>query len=221
VGFHIDIWIIHINIQVDISATLHLQGPPFGGVVHVDLWIHNFDIYFGDQNNVPDPLHWDAFLELVRQTRPAEDASLDGSSSALIVIALVEGSVPDQIATANGKTGAKWFVRAGSLKFRIECKVPLDDMSFGDGTNSQSWIQLEKTDPNAPKMQPSYARPMQVLKPLSFLLTVTVTPPPPAGSQDPKAPAVDDENPFRVTPILRNLPNAIWDECTCTLTSTF
>jgi hypothetical protein len=210
VGFHIDIWIIHINISVDISATLHLQGPPFGGVVHVDLWIQNFDIYFGDQNNVPDPLKWIDFLELVRQTRPAEDASLDASSSALIVIALEEGSVPDQVATANGKTGNKWFVRAGSLKFRIECKVPLDDMLFGDGTKSQSWDKLEKTDPNTPAIKSIYARPMQVMKPLTSLLTVTVVPPAPAVA---KTAATDDENPFRVTPILRNLPNAIWDEC--------
>ncbi|KAF8243743.1 hypothetical protein K440DRAFT_663915 [Wilcoxina mikolae CBS 423.85] len=72
VAFHLDLGIIEINISADISATLHLGGPPFGGVVDVDLWVHNFSIHFGPQNNRPAKLEWEEFLELVMQPGPGK-----------------------------------------------------------------------------------------------------------------------------------------------------
>jgi hypothetical protein len=37
-SFDLDAWIVHIHISVDINATLHIEGPSFGGIAHVDLW---------------------------------------------------------------------------------------------------------------------------------------------------------------------------------------
>jgi hypothetical protein len=51
VGFHINIGLIHIDIQVSIGTNLHLQGPPFGGYASVDIGVVGFIAYFGDQDN--------------------------------------------------------------------------------------------------------------------------------------------------------------------------
>src|SRR6202022_4620726 len=47
VDFTMDLWICTLHISVDVGASLNLQGPPVGGVVHVDFYIFGFDIYFG------------------------------------------------------------------------------------------------------------------------------------------------------------------------------
>jgi hypothetical protein len=56
VGFELDLWIIHINVHAELGATQHLQGPPFGGVAHVDFYIVAFDVHFGDETGTPGPL---------------------------------------------------------------------------------------------------------------------------------------------------------------------
>ncbi|KAL8692915.1 MAG: hypothetical protein Q9218_002141, partial [Villophora microphyllina] len=205
-GFHCDIGIIHINIHADISAVLNLSGPPFGGVVHVDLRIHNFSIYFGDQNNKPAPLIWNDFLELVRQTRPDTATALKSSSSALIVPALVAGAATEKITSSQQQTGGMWSVRAGGVSFRIECKFPIDDISWGDGLKQQSWKQSPSAanDPaaNTPYI---YARPMQLTERCISVLTVNIVPPVPAANA-----ASHPDKPWAVTPYTKNLPDALW-----------
>ncbi|KAL9607824.1 MAG: hypothetical protein Q9167_007297 [Letrouitia subvulpina] len=197
-GFQCDIGIIHINIHADISASLHLSGPPFGGVVHVDLQIHNFSIYFGDQNNKPAALPWQDFLELVRQTRPDAALALAKNSSALIVATLVAGAATEKITSSQQQTGGMWSVRAGGVSFRIECKFPIDDMSWGDGSVQQSW---KKSAPDATETPPIYARPMQLTTPCTSLLTVSIVPP-----------DSGHEKPWAVNPYTKNLPDALWTE---------
>ena len=48
VRFTLDLWICTIYISVDISASVHLEGPPFHGYAHIDFWVFGFDIYFGN-----------------------------------------------------------------------------------------------------------------------------------------------------------------------------
>ncbi|KAL9046182.1 MAG: hypothetical protein Q9214_000918, partial [Letrouitia sp. 1 TL-2023] len=197
-GFQCDIGLIHINIHADISATLHLSGPPFGGVVHVDLQIHNFDVYFGDQNNKPAALKWPDFLELVRQTRPDTASALSSSSSALIVATLIAGAATEKITSSQQQTGGIWSVRAGGVSFRIECKFPIDDMSWGDGSVQQSW---KKSAADVTETPPIYARPMQLTTPCTSLLTVSIVPPVPSH-----------DKPWTVDPYTKNLPDALWTE---------
>ena len=198
VGFHCDIGIIHINISVDINASLHLQGPQFGGVVHVDLKIHNFAIYFGDQNQAPPALTWDEFLAVVQQQRDAQASTSEQSSSALVVVALEEGSANEKTDSANKKTGDKWFVRAGSFKFRVECKVPIDDMIYTDEVVTWSGMKQSKTTEQISQI---YARLMHTKSNLSSTLNVDI--------QYPKTPDAA-ENAFQVTPLIRQMPNSLW-----------
>ncbi|KAL8672156.1 MAG: hypothetical protein Q9168_003379, partial [Polycauliona sp. 1 TL-2023] len=205
VGFKCDIGLIHIDIHAHLGADLMLSGPSFGGVVHVDLHIHNFSIYFGDQNNKPGPLDWPGFLELVRQSRPTSSVGLASSSSALIVNALVSGSATDQVASSTQRTSDMWAVRAGAVSFRVECKFPIDDMSWGDGIKQQGWKQSVQNTPQDVNSPPIYARPMQLTQPCYSLLTVNIIPPVPAVDA-----AHDTDKPWIVEPYTKNLPDALW-----------
>ncbi|KAF2465819.1 uncharacterized protein BDR25DRAFT_378525 [Lindgomyces ingoldianus] len=198
VGCNIDFWIVHIHIHAELGASLHLQGPPFGGVAHVHFWVMGFDVYFGDQNNVPDPLSWDKFLPLIKQPGPGSDPN----KTAMCVIAIEKGSADEKSSKTNRDTGEKWFVRAGSLQFRVETKFPIEDMDYGD-----SYVQNKSQDlkPSVPATGAIYGRPMQLKEPYKSHLSVKVVPPGPAI--DPK---VDDSNPWLVMPLIRSLPKALW-----------
>jgi hypothetical protein len=203
VGFRISIGLIHINIHVDMGASLHLQGPPFGGSASVDMGLIGFTVYFGDQNTEPDPLTWDQFLDVVRKPGlgSAETKSVD-----LVVIALENGSASDKTTDASStagdikrNTGDKWFVRANALRFRIESKMPMDSAKIGDGFKSVNFH---------PQQDPIFARLTHEPTAVTSVMTVTITAPIPLTS------AADDlENPWNVTPFIRGLPNALWKQC--------
>ncbi|MCJ1309778.1 hypothetical protein MMC25_003439 [Agyrium rufum] len=217
VSFNLDLWIIHIHIEVDLGANMHLQGPPFGGVVSVDLWIHSFDIYFGDQNGDPGPVDWPTFLEAVKQDRTTQASTVQKTSSSLAVVALQAGSANDLVKDSNKKSGDMWFVRAPTFVFRVECKVPIDDATYGDGIKSSSW---KKDNPDA-TTKPIYARLMKNEGSVGSSLTVTISKIPEQVLLPPTLPSnptavsssvttVDEENQFQIQPIFSNLPNALW-----------
>jgi len=201
-GFDGHIGIIHWNIHASIGASLHLTGPPFAGTVYVDLWIHTFSIDFGDQNNTPPPLPWEDFLEQVAKPGPGSPAT-----SALIVCAYVAGAVTDTKADPNievtpRETGNTWFVRAGSFKFRIECKFPMNKMIYGDGTKKKT---------AAPPSNDIYSRLMETSETLPSVVEVTIK-----NLDDPTtfpSEAADTDNQFLVTPSFKSLPKALWQKC--------
>jgi len=210
VGFSCDIGIIHIDISADIGASLHLQGPPFGGIVYVDLWIHKFSIYFGDQNNAPSALTWEQFVEVVLQQRGA-DAS--ASSSALAVVAIEQGSANEKTTSSQQKTGDKWFVRCGSFQFRVESKIPINDMILTNEVTPWKASEQVKIPSPSDLEYAAYARLMHATSPL-----ISDTAHPEYGLRlnlDIAYPVKPDlgENPFRLTPLIRNMPNALWDKC--------
>ncbi|KAF2737786.1 hypothetical protein EJ04DRAFT_86888 [Polyplosphaeria fusca] len=185
VGCHIDFWIIHIHVEASLGADLHLQGPPFGGVAHVHFWVMGFSVYFGDQNNVPDPLSWKDFLPLVKQPGPGSDAN----KTAMCVIAIEKGSADEKTSKTGRETGDKWFVRAGSFQYRIETKFPIDSMDYG-----------KKFKGPVAKTERIYGRPMQLQNPYTSTLHIEINAP---GTET-------DPNPWLVQPLIRSLPKALW-----------
>src|SRR5271170_5354494 len=122
VGFHLDFWLIHIDIHVEIDALLHLQGPPFAGYAEVNTWFHSFRIDFGTLPDKP-PIPWDQFLDLVQQPGPASSAA-----TPLLLVTIAGGSANDKTVTTNRTTNdptLPWAVRAGTFQFRVECKFPV------------------------------------------------------------------------------------------------
>ncbi|EXK49887.1 hypothetical protein FOMG_02366 [Fusarium oxysporum f. sp. melonis 26406] len=79
VRYTLDLWFVTIYINIQLGATLFLQGPPFQGVCHVNFWVFGFDIAFGPSDAVesPTPIQLLEFyrLTLQRQTATEEDSS--------------------------------------------------------------------------------------------------------------------------------------------------
>ena len=203
VGFQCDIGIIHIDIHAEIDADVHLQGPKFGGHADVDLKIHKFTIYFGDQDGSSPPLTWPQFLNVVQQQRAnTQDASaLSSSSSALAVIAIVDGSADNKDETGNRSSGDPWRVRSGTFKFRVESKVPFTSFHYNTVDTYTEPVTTGSF----------HARLMQRRDPLTSNFTVNITP------QIVDTNDAAQDSPWQVTPIIRNLPMAIWGQCQCHL----
>jgi hypothetical protein len=203
---HLNLGLIHFGFSIDISGSLHLSGPRFGGTVYVDLKIHRFGIDFGDQDNTPDALDWPNFLNTVRQSGPK---AATGGETTDLIIALVDGSATENTkstqsaaATTDPKSApSTWSVRSGSFVFRVECKVPVDDVSVSDGTPTGRTVTASSNP------SPTYARLMEntMKGALDSSLTVTVKPA--------TAAADADNNSWQLTPMIKNLPLALWDKC--------
>ena len=76
VSFTMDLWLVTIHIKVDISATLHIEGPPIHGTVHVDFWVFGFDIDFGDSSSQTPSLKLPEFIALACQTSDSPARSM-------------------------------------------------------------------------------------------------------------------------------------------------
>jgi hypothetical protein len=83
VQFTLDLWIATIYINIEIGAKLHLQGPPFGGYVYVDLWVFGFTIHFGDAGNADAAIDLPAFWELLLQQPGTQDVTAVYAISAI------------------------------------------------------------------------------------------------------------------------------------------
>jgi hypothetical protein len=136
-------------------------------------------------------------------------------SVALVVIAIENGATDQQSAGSSDKppettraTGQKWFVRAGSLQFRIESKFSIGTMNYGDGIK-----QIDTNKDKGLSTPPIHGRQMQLMSPFGQTLTVAITEPPPVKGSVPVTPEADTNNPWRIEPVMRPVPKALWAQC--------
>lgn len=94
VEFDIDVWFIHIHISASVGADLHIEGPDFGGVAHVDFYLFGFSVEFGATNQPPPPLILPQFWSMVHAPGPAL-ASL-GKDDATPLQSFLTYSIPDK-----------------------------------------------------------------------------------------------------------------------------
>ncbi|KAG7438312.1 hypothetical protein Forpi1262_v000003 [Fusarium oxysporum f. sp. raphani] len=75
VRYTLDLWFVTIYINIQVGATLFLQGPPFQGVCHVNFWVFGFDIAFGPSDAVesPAPIQLLEFYRLTLQMQTATE----------------------------------------------------------------------------------------------------------------------------------------------------
>ncbi|KJX99853.1 hypothetical protein TI39_contig350g00003 [Zymoseptoria brevis] len=134
VSCNIDIGLIHIHISVSIGADLHIEGPEFGGVAHVDFWFFGFDLYFGSHGALPDPLSLAEFWEQVHKAGPAGGhvpAEDDTAQNLEVGLKhnLQTGNFPmpakDSKEPTNAGAGQKWYVKGGSFSFRVSADFAL------------------------------------------------------------------------------------------------
>lgn len=77
VQYNADAGLIHTHISAEISADLHLWGPPVAGRVHVDFWVMSFDINFGDSPTDVPAITLISFYELVLQASSQQKAAAE------------------------------------------------------------------------------------------------------------------------------------------------
>jgi hypothetical protein len=212
VQFTLDLWIATIHINIDIGAGLHLQGPPFGGYVHVDFWVFGFTIHFGDAGNADAAIDLPAFWELLLQqpgtqsvtavhaisAAPLEDTSLISTNAPAIPqvdkahVLVVEsgralGSSKEQ--SIETKEGAPWIVRPQGFIFRVQSRFAVETASC----NGQSEIVSPA---------PIYAKPMHLKgnQTIQSALNIKVT-------------FEENLRVFTCAPVMKKVPKALWAAC--------
>ncbi|OXV09543.1 hypothetical protein Egran_02694, partial [Elaphomyces granulatus] len=158
VRFTLDLWLVCINIKVEIGARLYIAGPPIHGRVHVDFWVFGFDINFGDSD----------------QDKPKElsldDVDPDLNDPDAHVFAIQEGLIPKD-GVQSTPSGEMWVVRAATFEFSVNCKFAIQEATVVTPTS-----QGDKTDKVAGTGNHIYAKPMYTTSPIKSTITITITP---------------------------------------------
>jgi len=104
------------DIDVSVSADLHLWGPEFSGKVHIDLDVISFDVEFGEQNQQkPDPIDWKTFKTAFL---PAEHDLCRVAAGDGLIKTLPEGSAK------------RWVINPKDFKLTTESAIPIKQAYF-------------------------------------------------------------------------------------------
>ncbi len=107
---------------IELSAKLHLWGPPFGGIAHVSWWVISFDIDFGNQKKAaPGLIDWEEFHRSFLP-RPDNAASAAAQPEPVInKIRIASGLIREQ---ENEDGPSLKVVNAHQFSFVTEAAVP-------------------------------------------------------------------------------------------------
>ncbi|KAF3098998.1 hypothetical protein TWF706_006583 [Orbilia oligospora] len=222
VRFELDLWFVTITIEVDISATLYLEGPPVAGTVHVDFWVFGFDIDFGNKNS-----HALAKLKLLEFFRMAlqqdtktptaflengEEVEIsEADEPAAHVFSCTSGLIPDNN-SPNDTSGTPkpWTVRGAIFAFNVSCKFPFRK---GKVITAMSGADDQKYEFSAKSKDDIFAKPMGLVIPLEtsdVQIKIELLKPHAQGidTKDAKLPKWD-----KVETATSQLPSALWAKC--------
>jgi hypothetical protein len=192
VSFHVKILFINVHISVDIGGSLHLEGPPFGGNVHVNFYFFGFDIYFGSHPGPPPALTLNEFWDLLSRSSNQQDSGNDIG----ITLVVQSGYAPGQNKDVTPPPQTPWLVIGGLFKFLIQCRFALKTVRYETDTVC--------TDVLSGKI-PLYSKPMHSTEPIRSTLQVTIT----------KRETLTVVDGFTFKPMLKNVPSAQWGQCEC------
>ncbi|KAK2465666.1 hypothetical protein APHAL10511_002210 [Amanita phalloides] len=180
-------WTVHI--EVDVSASLHLKGPPFSGNVHVDFSLFGFNIYFGSQPSPPPPLTLDEFWTLLSRSSNQPNTGHDAG----ITLVVESGYVQGQRKQVTPKLGEPWDVAAGRFRFMVQCRFALQTVKYKDESD---WEDVYQSGVSV------YSKPMHTTKPIESTLEIKIR-----DSQ-----TSEDVGGFTFLPITKNVPSALWGQ---------
>lgn len=185
VKFTLDLWICTIHINIEIGASLHIEGPTVHGTVHVDFWVFGFDINFGGSHPRPDPLRLEEFYTQILQQKGTTKTSAH-------TITCESGLVPQNSVDTVVPAGSPWNVRGSGFVCGVTSPFAFTSAEVTEGGGVQDIQNL------------IYSRPMHTLKgqELTSGLTITV--------EDSEGTNIAG---FEVREIPRNLPKSIWAPC--------
>ncbi|KAK3694271.1 hypothetical protein B0T22DRAFT_66286 [Podospora appendiculata] len=202
VSYTLDLLFVSTNIKVQIGATLHIEGPPVRGVVHVDFWVFGFSIDFGsDDEPEHKAVNLEKFYNLVmaagtnaqKQDQSRGKTIQDSCHTFNAQSGLLPSSSSDTPAPA-----APWSVRSGTFVFSIGCQFPISGLCVGD------------TNVAVANEAPLYGKPMKSTNEISSQLDVRVF--------KKKARLADgslgpyDKVDWKVKTSKKGLPKALWEQ---------
>ena len=227
VRYNLDLLFVTLHINIEISATVTILGPPFHGSVYVDFWVFGFTINFGNETKptikaatLPDFYHL-----ALQQGGPTQTTipvpHLFQCISGLLPDAPAPAKSPRQAAevqvaqdaasVVQGDASASiWEVHAGTFVFSVSSVFAISDVVVNPPTGGQ----VTYTAPAPPNTVPIYSRPMYLTSTgtntaIQSTLTVDI--------QRSSTVTVEDvpTGPWTVEPIIQQVPRALWDACEC------
>jgi hypothetical protein len=147
VSYRITFLGINKTLSIELGASVHLWGPPFGGIAHVSWFIISFDISFGKRKiRVPPPISWDEFHKsfLPQQQNYKELAS--SPDPVVGVIRITAGLIQEQEKKkGNGEKATLKVVNAHEFSFTTESLIPstavrLNGNSVGSAQTGQTSV---------------------------------------------------------------------------------
>ena len=199
VVYKFDHWGITKTFEVNFGCTLDLWGPPVAGTIHIETFMITFDVHFGNQAKPSEPLLWEQFEGLLLQSN---DSKSDHAS--LLDINAVNGIV-DPVVTyplpvPKPDSPVFWTVDGTSFKIRIASLFPIREVH----DLAAKTLYTSTSDPFY--MKPMHFPKDDQHKTLTSTLTISIT------DHDGK----DQSDRFAVEPVIKQVPLAIWGQCTST-----
>lgn len=213
--FTLNLWICTVHFNLEIGATLFLQGPPLSGRLHVNFWLMGFDVDFGvvqDYSNTG--LSLEDFFRLVLQSGLPLAASSHANDSVppAHVFSCNFGLVPSgsHQTTPNITT---WAVRAGTFQFSIACKFAINGAKIitcdFDSSKLATHVQPVISDSTH-----IHARPMKQMDEIHSWLDVSIRPlAPNANRLEVQEPTGRPPPWTEASLIIKSVPAALWGDC--------
>lgn len=203
VRFTMDLCFVTAHISADVSATLDLWGPPVGGKVYVDFYIHSFSIPIGRPEAPPEAVGLSQFWALLLQEpgEPQPRTTLAKISAEGHTLSVKDGlqskSGQAGASTLKSSQGAPWRIRmmGATLTVQTKCAISMVQMKYHTVTeriDSQTTV---------------YAKPMQLSgnRSLQSLMSISISMVSPAGNT-----LIDG---WKMMPVYKLVPRAVWGEC--------
>jgi hypothetical protein len=127
-----------LTLTIELAASVHMWGPPFGGIAHVTWFIISFDIPFGKQEpDEPEELTWEEFHQsFLPQSQPGEDPVLS-------IIRITRGLLSErEVGTGDAKRTLR-VVNAHELRFTTESVIPSTKVSLNDQPTDETPREAE------------------------------------------------------------------------------
>ena len=116
-----------LTLTVELAASVHMWGPPFGGIAHVTWYVISFDIPFGKQEpEKPKELTWEEFHQSFLPQ------SQQGGDPLVSTIRITGGLISEtEVGKGNEKRTHK-LVNAHELTFTTDSVIPSTAVTLND-----------------------------------------------------------------------------------------
>jgi hypothetical protein len=129
VSYRFSFFGIRTTLSIELGASVHIWGPPFGGRARISLWIISFTISFG-QRRIADPprLSWEEFHQSFLPPSEAHAAALETAAEPdplVCIIRITSGLIREKdVEEGGGKRKTLKVMNAHEFSLTTESLIP-------------------------------------------------------------------------------------------------